>query len=87
MSMINIYDTTIRLSHTIKQVHPMFLPNLRFPEDLCLSSLGLLSEHISELRERIRLGYAKALIPLFAYAKAYDVHIQLFVLDVNDYIE
>lgn len=86
-SMINLFDSTIRASHSIKQVHPMYLPNLKFPEDLCLSSLGLLSDHICELRERIRVGFEKAVIPLLAYAKAYDCYLPFFTLDVPEFIE
>lgn len=85
--MINIFDTTIRVSHTIKQVHPLYLPNLKFPEDLCLSSLGLLSDYVCEMREKIRFGFKMAIIPLLGYAKAFDCHIPLFILDVQEYIE
>lgn len=85
--MINILDSTIRGTHTIKQVHPMFLANLKFPEDLYLSSMGLLNERICGFRETIRISYEKSLIPLKAYAKFFDSHIPLYMLDVNEYIE
>lgn len=85
--LLRLYDTALRLTHTINQVHPYLLSNLRFPPDLCLSSVGLLDEGVVEIRERFLLGYRKAVIPIMAYAKEYRIHMELFLMDVNGYIE
>ncbi|KAI4462790.1 dynein heavy chain 1 axonemal-like protein [Holotrichia oblita] len=82
-----LYDNGLALTHTIKQVHPLLLTNLKFPGDLCLSSVGLLEDFVNKLRNTIQLGYKKAIIPLKAYAKEYDIHLDLFKMDVNSYVE
>ncbi|XP_044749962.1 dynein axonemal heavy chain 1-like [Coccinella septempunctata] len=85
-TLLKLYDNGIRQTHFIKQVHPYLLPNLRFPEDLCLSSVGLLSEEVSSVRDRFVLAYKKALIPLKAYAKKFFAYLDLFNRDINAYI-
>lgn len=85
--LLKLYDNAIRSTHTINQVHPFLLGNLKFPPDLYLSSVGLLSEEVVEVREKFLLGYRKALIPLKAYAAEYKIHQELYSMDVNKYIE
>ncbi|KAF5270064.1 hypothetical protein FQA39_LY08476 [Lamprigera yunnana] len=83
----NLYNTAIRLTHTIKQIHPWLLPNLKFSSDLYLSSIGLAEENIETLRERMMQGYERAIIPLKAYAKKFQAeHMELYSLDVESYI-
>lgn len=85
--LLKLYDNALKLTHTINQVHPYLLSNLKFPPDLYLSSVGLLSEEVVEVREKFLTGYRKALIPLKAYAAEYKMHQELFTMDVNKYIE
>lgn len=85
--LLKLYDFALRQTHTINQVHPFLLSNLRFPADLYLSSVGLLDEQVCELREKFLLGYRKAVIPLKSYAKEYHIHIELYTLDVKTYIQ
>lgn len=85
--LLRLYDGAITQTHFIQQVHPAILTFLKFPKDLYLSSLGLLSEHIVELRDKFCLGYDQALIPLRAYAREFRIHIELFTLDVVQYVE
>lgn len=84
---MKLYDGALRQTHTIKQVHPFLLSNLRFPSDLYLSSVGLLDSEVDKLRERLVNAYSKALIPLKAFAKTFIVHMELFKLDVPSCIE
>ncbi|XP_044254832.1 dynein axonemal heavy chain 1-like isoform X2 [Tribolium madens] len=85
--LLRLYDTALTFTHKIKQVHPFLLKNLNFPHDLMLSSIGLLAEEVVSVRERFLLAYKKALIPLRAFAKEFDIYIELFTLDVKDYVE
>ncbi|XP_018331814.1 dynein heavy chain 1, axonemal-like [Agrilus planipennis] len=85
--LLQLYDTAVELTHTIPQVHPFLLKFLKYPPDLYLSSLGLLEEGISTLRERMLTGYEKATIPLLAYADKYYAHKELYNMDVPKYIE
>ncbi|XP_023309976.1 dynein heavy chain 1, axonemal-like [Anoplophora glabripennis] len=85
--LLKLFDNAIRQTHQIKQVHPFLLGNLRFPKDLNLSSVGLLADEVCESRERFLLAYEKSLIPLHAYAREYKAHVNLYTLDVLQYIE
>lgn len=84
--LLKLYDTALAKTHEIRQVHPYLLQKLNFPSDLTLSSLGLLSEEVVSVRERFLLAYKKAVIPLKAFAKEFDIYLDLFRLDVKDYI-
>ncbi|GJQ83086.1 DNAH1, partial [Trypoxylus dichotomus] len=86
-TLLTIYDSALALTHTIKQVHPLLLTNLKFPADLCLSSVGLLEDFVCKLRDSFMTCYQKAIIPLKAYAKEYNIHLDLFKMDVNSYVE
>lgn len=52
-----------------------------------MSSVGLLEEFVCKLRDQFMIGYEKAIVPLKAYAKEYDIHLDLFKMDVNSYVE
>ncbi|XP_060531534.1 dynein axonemal heavy chain 1-like [Cylas formicarius] len=85
--LLNLFDEVLRQTHQIRQVHPLLLPNLRFPPDLFLSSVGLLADEVHSIRRRFLNAYRKSIIPLEAYAKEFNVHVSLFTLNVNDYIK
>uniref|UniRef100_A0A1Y1N5M7 Dynein heavy chain 1, axonemal n=2 Tax=Photinus pyralis TaxID=7054 RepID=A0A1Y1N5M7_PHOPY len=84
--LLSLYDSAIKLTHGVNQVHPSLLKHLKFPSDLYLSSVGLLDKDVCDLRERMLKGYEKAIIPLLAYAETYSVHMELYTLDVTTYI-
>ncbi|KAK5644094.1 hypothetical protein RI129_007939 [Pyrocoelia pectoralis] len=84
--LLNLYDTAVSMTHYVNQVHPSLLKHLKFPSDLYLSSVGLLDKDVCALRERLLRGYDKAIIPLFAYAATYSVHMELYTLNINAYI-
>jgi dynein heavy chain len=85
--LLKLYDTGLTLTHKIKQVHPYLLNNLNFPNDLMLSSVGLLAEEVVSVRERFIFAYKKALIPLRAFASEFYIYLELFTLDVKAYVE
>uniref|UniRef100_A0AAR5Q782 Dynein heavy chain tail domain-containing protein n=1 Tax=Dendroctonus ponderosae TaxID=77166 RepID=A0AAR5Q782_DENPD len=85
--LLKLFDEALTQTHQIRQVHPLLLSNLRFPPDLCLSSVGLLAEEVCNVRNRFLLAYEKACIPLRAYAKEFDVHVNLYSLIISDYIK
>lgn len=82
-----MFDEGLKQTHQVRQVHPFLLNNLRFDKSLYLSSVGLLAEEVCVIRDRFMIAYEKALIPLLAYAKEYDIHIALYTMDVNEYIQ
>ncbi|XP_066590873.1 dynein axonemal heavy chain 1-like [Prorops nasuta] len=85
-SIIFLYDNALTMCHQIKQVHPSLLTHLKFPADLCLSSVGLMEEHVCRARDRLRNAYEKAIIPLKAYAFEYMRHLNLFTLDIDGHV-
>ncbi|XP_024940673.1 dynein heavy chain 1, axonemal [Cephus cinctus] len=84
---VSLFDNALRLCHQIRQVHPFLLTNLKFPQDLFLSSVGLMEELVRNARERLQLAYRKSLIPLNAYCKEYNQFLTLYSLDVPLYGE
>ncbi|KAK6626145.1 hypothetical protein RUM43_006450 [Polyplax serrata] len=83
--LLKLYDNAIMHSHTIPQIHPYLLLNLRFPQSF-LSSTGLMDPNVTNKRNTLRMTIRKALIPLKAYANEYKQYLPLFNLDVNDYV-
>ncbi|CAF4763844.1 unnamed protein product [Pieris macdunnoughi] len=73
--------------HFIPQVHPMIMTGLVFDKELFLTSIGLMEPNVVEYRERLLKAYRKAIIPLIAYMKQYECYRDIFVLDIEGYIE
>ncbi|XP_076766961.1 dynein axonemal heavy chain 1 [Xylocopa sonorina] len=86
-TIVTLYDNALLLCHQVRQVHPFLLPELKFPANLFLSSVGLLEKQVCEIRDRLRLAYQKSTIPLRAYAKEYSRHQEFFNLNVEQYIK
>lgn len=74
------------MTHDIAQVHPMVLKNLKFSEDVLLSSVGLLDPYVDNMRIRLQTGITHAIIPLIAYSKEYYRHMDLWKLDIDAYV-
>ncbi|XP_045521817.1 dynein axonemal heavy chain 1-like [Pieris brassicae] len=73
--------------HFIPQVHPMIMTGLVFDKELFLTSIGLMEPNVVEYRERLLKAYRKAIIPLKAYMRQYECYRDIFVLDIEEYIE
>ncbi|XP_076627799.1 dynein axonemal heavy chain 1 [Colletes latitarsis] len=86
-TIVSLYDNAIAMCHQVRQVHPFLLPALKFPADLFMSSVGLLEDHVCHVRDRLKLAYQKSVIPLKAYAREYHRFLDLFNLDVANYVE
>ena len=52
-----------------------------------LESVGEHEPRVEELRETILNAIQKALLPMMAYAKAYEKYLDLNNLEINDYIK
>ncbi|XP_053995639.1 dynein axonemal heavy chain 1-like [Hylaeus anthracinus] len=86
-TIISLYDNALTMCHQVRQVHPFLLLELKFPVDLFLSSVGLLEEHVCDVRDSLKLAYQKSAIPLRAYARKYHKFLDLFNLDITNYID
>ena len=51
-----------------------------------LESVGEHEPHVEELRDAIRHAIKKALVPMKAYAREYEKHLELNNLDIGVYI-
>lgn len=51
-----------------------------------LESVGLLEPAVQELRERVRHALRQAAIPLRAYARQYECHLELHNSDVDSFL-
>lgn len=49
--------------------------------------LGLMEPNASEYRERLLKAYRKAVIPLIAYMRQYECYKEIYMLDIEEYVE
>ncbi|XP_075982332.1 dynein axonemal heavy chain 1-like [Anticarsia gemmatalis] len=73
--------------HFIPQVHPMIMTGLVFDKELFLTSIGLMEPNVVEYRERLLKAYRKAIIPLKAYMRQYECYREIYMLDIEAYVE
>ena len=52
-----------------------------------LESVGEHEPPVEELRENIKHAIRQSLIPMIAYAQAYEVHLELINMDIVQYIK
>ena len=52
-----------------------------------LESVGEHEPPVEELRDTIRNAITKAVIPMKAYAEAYEKHLELMNMDINKYVQ
>ncbi|KAG4066056.1 hypothetical protein HA402_001303 [Bradysia odoriphaga] len=84
---MELYETYLERIHFVPLVDPKIMKGLTFDPDLYLSSVGLMEAMVIETRENLKKAYDKCVIPLTAYAKKYDRHVALFVMNVSSYLE
>ncbi|KZC03876.1 Dynein heavy chain 1, axonemal [Dufourea novaeangliae] len=87
ITIVSLYDTALGACHQIRQVHPFLLPALKFPADVFLSSVGLLEDQVCDIRNRLTLAYQKSTVPLKAYAREFHRFLELFNLNIANYID
>ena len=51
-----------------------------------LETVGENEPEVVEMREFVRKAVKQSIIPLRAYAKQYEKHLELFNLDINEYL-
>ncbi|XP_022823491.1 dynein heavy chain 1, axonemal-like [Spodoptera litura] len=73
--------------HFIAQVHPMIMTGLVFDKELFLTSIGLMEPNVVETRERLLKAYRKSIIPLKAYMRQYACYREIYMLNIEEYVE
>lgn len=84
---MELYENYLTQTHFVPLLDEKIMRELIFNPDLYLSSVGLLESIVVETRKNLKRTYEKCIIPLNAYAKKYDRHIALFVMNVSSYLD
>ncbi|XP_051768758.1 dynein axonemal heavy chain 1 [Ctenopharyngodon idella] len=85
-SVINLFDKGILSTYNIPRVDKFVLTNLFIVEDM-VWSVGLWEPEVKNLRESISVALNQAIIPLRAYAREYECHLELYNSDINTFLE
>ncbi|CAH0663656.1 unnamed protein product [Spodoptera exigua] len=73
--------------HFIPQVHPMIMTGLVFDKELYLTSVGLMEPNVVDYRDRLLKAYRKSIIPLKAYMRQYECYRDIYMLNIEEYVE
>lgn len=84
---MELYETYLEQLHFVPLIDPRIMKELIFDPNLYLSSVGLFESIVVETRENLKKAYDKCIVPLAAYAKKYDQHIALFLMNVSSYLD
>lgn len=83
---IQIVQYGMLKTHEIPQIDPYLVTRLKFDMGLRLSSIGILDDEIQQKIQLTKYCYEQCTIPLRAYAKKYEMFLELRNLNVSDYI-
>jgi hypothetical protein len=81
-----LYLNAFQLCEQISQIQSTILENLKFANNLFITSVHIEEDLIREVRNRIKTAYSKSMIPLFAYLKKLEKYRSLFNLNIKKYI-
>ncbi|XP_071943674.1 dynein axonemal heavy chain 1-like isoform X2 [Antedon mediterranea] len=85
--LVSLFDRGIGATQHVPQLEKYVLEDIFWADTPLLESVGEHEPRVEELRENIRNAIRKALIPMKAYSKAYEKHMQLMNLDIDEYIK
>ncbi|XP_070580015.1 dynein axonemal heavy chain 1-like isoform X2 [Ptychodera flava] len=83
--LIGLFDNAINKTQTVPQLEKYVLEDIFWADTPLLESVGEHEPPVEELRETIRNAIKKSLNPMKAYARAYEKHLELMNLDINQY--
>ncbi|XP_019331155.1 dynein axonemal heavy chain 1 [Alligator mississippiensis] len=86
-SIVSLFDKGILATHTIPQLEKFVLENMFIRGMPLLESVGLHEPAVEELRKTIQFAIRKALIPLQAYARQYEKHLELNNNDMQSFLK
>ncbi|XP_076846923.1 dynein axonemal heavy chain 1 isoform X2 [Brachyhypopomus gauderio] len=82
-SIISLLDRGILSTHNVPQLDKFVMKNLFISGTPVLESVGLMEPAVMELRKRLCSTLRQACIPLQAYARQYQCHLDLHNSDMN----
>ena len=81
-----LFDKGITSTKNVSQLEKMVMKKLFWSGTPLLETVGENEPPVVELRELIRKAVRQSIIPLKAYAKQYEKYLELFNLDINEYL-
>ncbi|XP_052086994.1 dynein axonemal heavy chain 1-like isoform X4 [Mytilus californianus] len=85
--LVGLFDKGIQSTQHIPQLEKYILEDITWSGTPLLESVGEHEPFVEELRDNICNSIRKALIPMKAYAKEYEKHLELMNTDINKYVE
>ena len=84
---IALFDKGITCTKNVPQLEKMVIEGLFWSGTPLLESVGENEPEVVKLRETVRQAIKKSLIPLRAYAKQNEQYLELYNMDINQYLE
>ena len=83
---ISLFDKGITCTKNVPQLEKVVIEGLFWSGTPLLESVGENEPEVVKLRETVRHAVKQSLIPLRAYAKKYEQYLELYNLDINQYL-
>ena len=83
---IMLFDKGITCTKNVPQLEKMVIEGLFWSGTPLLESVGENEPEVVKLRETVRHAIQQSLIPLRAYARQYEKYLDLYNLDINEYL-
>ncbi|KAK3096562.1 hypothetical protein FSP39_001310 [Pinctada imbricata] len=84
--LVGLFDKGIGSTQNVPQLEKYILGEISWSGTPLLESVGAHEPPVEKLRNNIRDAVQKALIPMKAYAREYERHLELMNLDINKYV-
>ncbi|XP_042561677.1 dynein axonemal heavy chain 1-like [Clupea harengus] len=85
-TIVSLFDKGILSTHNVPQLDKFVMTKMFISSTPLLESVGLLEPAVRELRERVSHALRQASIPLTAYAREYECHLELHNSDVASFL-
>ncbi|ESO89348.1 hypothetical protein LOTGIDRAFT_210379 [Lottia gigantea] len=86
-TLVGLFDKGILSTQNVPQLEKYILEDIFWSGTPLLESVGEHEPPIEDLRHTVRLAIKQALIPMKAYAREYDKYLELFNMDIPQYIK
>ena len=83
---ITLFDKGITCTKNVPQLEKMVIEGLFWSGTPLLESVGENEPDVVKMRETVRAAINQSVIPLRAYAKQYEKYLELFNMDINQYL-
>ncbi|KAI1890876.1 hypothetical protein AGOR_G00158120 [Albula goreensis] len=85
-AIISLFDKGILVTHNLPQLDKFVMKQMFISGTPVLQSVALWEPAVVEVREKIRTALRQATIPLKAYAREYERHLEVHNSDIANYI-